>query len=161
MLRITARNPKVPNPKALPLIPAPTPKKDAMAALRPNRQTLVLKFWLPVLACMGFIFYMSGVPGSDIPPLFPFQDIIYHFFLYSVLAYLFARALKNTSCDIRPFQLLFFSVLFSIFYGITDELHQAFVPGRCVSGFDIFINSSGGITGSSVYQWLKSSLLRH
>lgn len=131
-----------------------------MAAQSPAKQALAIKFWLPVLACMGFIFYMSGVQGRDIPPLFPFQDIAYHFSVYSVLAYLFARALKNTSRNIRPLQLLSFSILFSVFYGITDELHQAFVPGRCVSGFDIFINGLGGITGSSLYQWLKSSLLR-
>lgn len=160
MLLITARSLKALSPKALSLMPALTQKKDAMAAQRLAKQALAIKFWLPVLACMGFIFYMSGVQGSDVPPLFPFQDVAYHFFVYAVLAYLFARALKNTSRDIRPLQLVFFSILFCVFYGITDELHQAFTPGRRVSGFDIFINGLGGITGSSFYQWLRSSLLR-
>jgi len=154
---ITANHPKVTSPKAQ---VAPTRKKDAMAVQSPNRQVQILKFWLPVLACMVFIFYMSGVSGSDIPPLFPFQDVVYHFSLYSTLAFLFARALKNTLLRIGNFKLVFFSVLFTVFYGITDELHQVFVPGRCVSGSDILINSLGGITGSQFYQWLKSNLLR-
>lgn len=123
-----------------------------MDARGPNRQALVIGFWLPVLAWMGFIFYVSSLPGSDIPPLFPFQDIIFHFSAYCLLAFLFNRALKNTYKDMAPLQLIFSTILFVFFYGITDELHQAFVPGRQASGFDLFINGLGSVAGSFIYR---------
>ena len=116
---------------------------------------VVVKFWLPVFVCMGFIFYTSSLPASNIPSLFPLQDIVFHLFIYLILGFSFARALKNSYANITASKIIFFTIIFAVIYGISDELHQAFVPNRCVSGFDVFIDGMGSFIGSLTYQWLK------
>jgi VanZ family protein len=104
---------------------------------------------------MGVIFYASSIPASNIPPLFPFQDIAFHLFIYCLLAYFFSRALKNTYSGLIPSRIIVFAIVFCIIYGITDEFHQAFVPGRTPSGLDVFIDGVGSFIGSMVAKWLR------
>lgn len=40
-----------------------------------------------------------------------------------------------------------YSFLFCIFYAVTDEIHQLFVPGRSGELLDILIDSSGSLSG--------------
>lgn len=123
-------------------------KKVAMPA---NIKLFLIKFWLPVLACAGFIFYISSVPGSNIPSLFPYEDIAYHFLIYLSLGYLFSRALKNTYPGTIRTNIILFTVLFGIIYGLSDEFHQAFVPLRSVSVIDWINDSLGTLTGSILF----------
>jgi VanZ family protein len=112
----------------------------------------LLKLWLPVLACMGIIFQASSIPGKDIPPLFPLQDVIFHFFIYGLLGYFFIRALKNTRADMNPAKAIFIAVVFCFIYGISDEFHQIFVPNRGPSAFDLLIDAAGGFIGGIFYR---------
>jgi VanZ family protein len=110
-----------------------------------------IKFWLPVLLCMGFIFYTSSIPGVNIPSLFAYQDVIFHFFIYSLLAYFFSRALKNTYSYIEVTKIIFFTVLFGIIYGLSDEFHQSFVAYREDSVIDVLIDSIATFVGSLLF----------
>jgi VanZ family protein len=38
-------------------------------------------------------------------------------------------------------------ILICVLYAISDEIHQSFVPGRGPSIIDVFIDSTGAITG--------------
>lgn len=116
---------------------------------------IIIKFWLPVLLCMGFIFYTSSIPGIKIPSLFPFQDIPFHIFIYSVLSFFFSRALKNTYLNMTQAKIIVFTIIFGLIYGLSDELHQAFVPYRTVSGLDVFTDTLGSFLGSLIYRWLR------
>ena len=107
-----------------------------------------VKYWLAVLLWMGVIFYFSCLPGKDIPSLFPFQDVLFHVIIYAALAYLFYRALKNTYTQLGLLKLIFFTVVFGFIYGLSDEFHQSFVPGRDASAFDVFIDTLGSFMGS-------------
>jgi VanZ family protein len=127
-------------------MPASSPKKTL---------AFIFKFWLPVLLCMGVIFYASSVSGSDIPLLFPFQDILFHFIIYMLLAVSFSRALKNTFLNLNPQITIIFAVIFGLFYGLADETHQLFVANRHFDGVDIFIDGFGSAMGSLIYPWLK------
>lgn len=121
---------------------------DARPVLQ--RTKLMLKntiSWLPVALCMGLIFYVSSVPGKEIPPLFDYQDIVYHIIIYLILAYFFARALRKTYLGLSIQKVIIFTLVFGIFYAITDELHQSFVPNRTVSSFDVFIDGVGSLFG--------------
>lgn len=114
-----------------------------------------IKLWVPVLLNMGVIFYASSLPVSDIPPLFPFQDIVFHFLIYLILALFFARALRNSRPDTGFSRLVFSTAIFVLFYALSDEFHQSFVPDRFASGFDIFIDTLGGFAGSIIYSWRR------
>lgn len=122
------------------------------ADLKNKKTPIIIKYWLPVFVCMGFIFYASSVPGSKIPRLLVFQDTVFHLIIYLILGLFFARALKNTYVDITPAKIIFLTIIFGSIYGLTDELHQAFVPCRSVSGFDVFIDGIGSFIGSLIYR---------
>jgi VanZ family protein len=111
-----------------------------------------IKFWIPVLLWMGVIFYFSCLPGKDIPSLFPFQDVLFHIIVYTALACLFYRALKNTYTQLGLLKLIFFTVAFGFIYGLSDEFHQSFVPGRSACAFDLFIDTIGSFMGSLIYR---------
>lgn len=118
-----------------------------------NRKiSVILKLWLPVLAVMGMIFYFSTLPASDIPGLFPYQDIVFHAAIYALLAYFFIRALKNTYPGISLLSSVIATLAFGVIYGISDEFHQLFTPGRSCSGFDLFIDGAGTFIGSLIYR---------
>ena len=104
---------------------------------------------------MGVIFYASNTPGKDIPPLFPYQDLVYHFSAYLALSFFFSRALNKSKTSLSLAKIFIFAVVFAVIYGISDEFHQAFVPGRSVSAFDVLIDTLGGLTGSSIFLWLQ------
>lgn len=118
--------------------------------LKNNGAVWFLRFWLPVLVCMAFIFYVSSLPGKDIPPIFPFQDILFHASIYAILALFFYRALKNTFTKLVVFRIILFTVIFGFSYGITDEFHQLFVIDRCCSTFDLLIDTVGSLVGSLI-----------
>lgn len=105
--------------------------------------------WILLVAYMGVIFYLSHQPTLPLPPLFPNADKLMHFGAYAVLGFLFSWASGVG---------VFWSVIFSSLYGISDEFHQSFVPGREVSAWDWLADSVGGLAGAlSRLKLLRSS----
>ena len=51
---------------------------------------------------------------------------------------------------------LIIAILFSLFYAATDELHQAFVPGREGRPRDIFIDLFGILLGLVPLKFIKN-----
>lgn len=112
-----------------------------------NKKMRVLGYWLPVVFCSGCIFYFSSLPGTQIPRLFSFQEVLFHFSIYFILGLFFSRALDGTFSGMLGIKILIFTFIFVGFYGITDEFHQFFIPDRNVSVFDVFIDAFGGLFG--------------
>jgi len=111
--------------------------------------------WFLVIFWMGAIFYFSSIPGRNIPAIFPFQDVVLHIFVYAILGAFFAAALKNTFPGVTLLKSIIFVVIFGFLYGLSDEWHQGFVPGRTVSGLDVFSDVLGSLAGGWLYQWRK------
>jgi VanZ family protein len=136
-----------------------------MAVKRNKPAVIFAKFWLPLFAWMGLIFYSSSLPAKDLPELFPFQDILYHLLTYAILTFLFSRAissladnLKNEDCFApRGFAMtvVFLATAFGFLYGLSDEVHQFFVPGRSCSAADLLVDSMGSFLGSLIQQWQR------
>ena len=120
-----------------------------------KKAVVIFKYWPPVVICAGGIFYFSSLPGTSIPKLFSFQDILFHFFIYLVLGLFFSRALKNTFLSMPAAKIIIFTFIFTFIYGISDEFHQYFVPYRNASVFDLLIDGSGGLFGGLLCRWLK------
>lgn len=96
--------------------------------------------WAAVAAWMGVIFFLSGQPR--LPTLFTlpdFQDIFGHFVVYAVLVLLLRRALAGA--DVPHPDLWAFAA--ALLYGISDEFHQSFVPGRHPDIFDVLTDALG------------------
>jgi len=119
-----------------------------------------IKYWLPVLIWMAFIYYLSSLsnPLEQLTPknfffLFDFKHFIYHVIEYLILSLLLYRALKINSKNPQTL-----AILVTVLYAIMDEIHQSFVPGRISSVFDVAIDSFGAIAAQcivNIYHWLK------
>ncbi len=109
------------------------------------------------LVWMGLIFYLSHRPALPLPGLFPHQDKLFHAGAYAVLAYLWAGALTGpigrgaNGRQHRQSRRLLLAVLISAGYGLTDEYHQSFIPGRDASLGDWLADTVGAIIGVRLY----------
>ncbi len=102
-------------------------------------------YWLPPLLYCVLIFNLSGQSSVGVS-----HDKMAHIAAYAVMGFLFARALRvqwNPSWA----QLIFYSVLISTLYGMSDEAHQYFVPGRHCSGWDLLADFVGASLGGFAY----------
>ena len=107
------------------------------------------KFWFPVIGYSGIIFYVSGLPSLGMPLPIPFIDKLVHLVEYSILGFLFSRALKGTTLLTNK-NILVSCTIFCILFGLSDELHQMFVPGRDATLGDALADSIGGLLGGIV-----------
>ena len=72
-----------------------------------------------------------------------------HFLAYLVLGIIVLFAMRRIG--LMGKQGIGFTLLLCISYAITDELHQAFVPGRTPKLLDVLIDSSGASLGIGIY----------
>jgi VanZ family protein len=99
-------------------------------------------FWRGLaLFYAAVIFWLSSIPPIQTGP--SYADKIFHFTEYFIFAFLllkaFTKRLVQGKDAIAP-------LLIGAIYAATDELHQAFVPGRTPSVFD-WIADVAGILG--------------
>lgn len=117
-----------------------------------------LGLWGPVLIYCALIFFLSSV--SEVPAL-PggISDKTAHTLLYSGLGFLVARALTGGLGRPVPLRVVVIVVLFAGCYGLSDEVHQLFVPRREFDLKDMAADVAGGGIGSGLL-WLWSILRR-
>lgn len=114
-------------------------------------------YWLPLIAYCLFIFIQSSYPPPEKLPSITYLDKVLHFFGYGVLGILFLRAYKTFSCSHRKQRLMLLSLASATLYGISDEVHQHFVPYRHADIFDVVADFIGAACGIYLYQmWYRS-----
>jgi VanZ family protein len=111
-----------------------------------------LRYWLPVIALCGIIFWQSCYATPDILPHWPYQDKLIHGCIYGLLAALWVRAFNT----LQGFQgrrrlLLMTGIVLATLYGLSDEWHQSFVVARSADPADLLADFCGSIVGSWVY----------
>ena len=106
-----------------------------------NIRTAVIS-WLFTAAYMGIIFYLSSLTfDTELPSN---SDKIIHIIIYGPLALLLYKALKGTGIRKHLFAA---SLILAGLYGITDEIHQSFVPGRDAAAGDAVADFIGAFVG--------------
>jgi VanZ family protein len=130
-------------------------------------QQKFVKYWLPVIIWMCFIFWMSTdtfssentskVIGPVLHLIFPSfsaetLDIIHglirksaHVVEYFVLGLLLFRAFRSDSPQPWDRRWAIYAVIVIALYAMSDEFHQISVPSRTGSIFDIGLDTAGGI----------------
>ena len=99
-----------------------------------------LKYTLPVIIWMIFIFYISSLSHPPTPgPGVSYFGEFTHFTEYFILSILLLRMFNGYKFKNG----LLLSILISILYGLTDEIHQLFVPYRAFEIKDLIIDSLG------------------
>ncbi|MCS6897557.1 MAG: VanZ family protein [Nitrospira sp.] len=107
-------------------------------------------YWGPVCAYAGLIFYLSSQPHPEerLPSfVWLFGDKVLHGVEYAILGGLFYRAFRWGANEVvRPWAALL-AVLATSLYGLSDEIHQAFVPNRESNVLDWLADSMGAVLG--------------
>jgi VanZ family protein len=130
------------------------PETVELATIQKRKRTL-LSLWLPVVLYAGLIFLLSSLEHP--PPLteqIRFGDKMAHALGYGVFGFLLLRGLKRSGA---PWP-LFLAWGIATLYGVSDELHQYFVPGRDADLLDLLADSVGALVGGFAYlgarRWL-------
>ena len=137
-----------------------------------RKRKIMIFSWIAVFLWMMLIFYLSAQVADEsndlskgftqviatiiekIIPNFEFDINIFnhiirkyaHFFVYMVLGILVLNAFHRS--DMYKIN---WALIVCIIYAISDEIHQAFVPGRGPGIKDVFIDTSGSIVGIIIY----------
>ncbi len=115
---------------------------------------------LLALAWMVGLFYLSSQPHLDVPSLVPDQDKVLHFGAYALLGLFFLGSLRpSLPPGYRNVQALLATAAASL-YGISDEIHQSFVPGRDPDVLDWLADTCGALLATLLLAWLSRRLLR-
>jgi VanZ family protein len=110
-----------------------------------------LSLWGPPVLYMAAIFWASA--QSDLSPPGGLTDKPTHSIGYALLGVLFVRALAGgLPTRISPGVALL-GIALTTAYGITDEIHQWFVPGRFADVNDVAADAIGGAIGAALC-WL-------
>ena len=136
----------------------------------PARWFWRLCFSSAVLAWMLLIFYLSSLTDDEVRSggALPIEhtsslssglsSIDAHLILYGVLAALALGTLqsyKNTAR--RSLTWWLSAATFPTLYGLSDEFHQSFVPGRSASALDVLWDGMGALAAAVILGYLISN----
>lgn len=139
---------------------------------------LRILLWAAVIAWMGLIFSFSvetaaestetsggfiqffmekWIPGfselTEAQQTAKIESVTYfvrksaHFVVFAVLGFLTCAALR--SCDLSAKRAFIVADLIGALYAVSDEIHQAFVPGRACMIRDMLLDTCGVVTGAA------------
>lgn len=121
---------------------------------------LVLR--LPALVTMGISWYLSS--GTlDTVPMPSVSDKLIHLVCFAGLGLFWCWWFSREAWLDRPWRHILYVMLIVAAYGILDEVHQYYVPGRFASALDWAADVAGGMlggisgfVGARLLQWLQS-----
>ena len=103
-----------------------------------------LLYGFPVMVYAGLIFLFSSLPQlvEEVSPFIGY-DKLAHFMEYYFFGILICRwLLSNKNHFIREYA-FFITLLIGTCYGVSDEWHQSFIPGRVASIWDVLSDAVG------------------
>jgi len=114
---------------------------------------IIAYYWLPLITYCVFIYIQSSYPSPERLPSFEFGDKIMHFGAFVVMGVLFYRAYQTLPFKSISQWIVPLSMLSASLYGISDEIHQSFVPYRHGSIGDVIADVLGAVCGVYLYHW--------
>jgi VanZ family protein len=107
---------------------------------------------------MALIFAASSIPNLQRLPG-GMSDKSGHSIGYAMLAGLLLRAFAGGRLRGVTWARGFLAILLATLYGVTDEFHQLFVPGRSADRYDVLADCLGASLGVAL-GWLASAVRR-
>lgn len=103
-------------------------------------------YWLPPIVWALFIFSLSS---GSLPTVttsywgdFAFKKFS-HVLFFGLLALLIYRALVSE--NVPKIKAFYISIIATMLYGISDEIHQSFTPGRGPNVRDVIFDTIGAV----------------
>jgi VanZ family protein len=117
-------------------------------------------YWLPVVAYAGMIYCLSDQPRPPEPTVWFIRflgDKVVHGVEYGILGVLCLRAFTHAAGPWAARSALWLAVAASTGYGVTDEVHQSFVPLRQSDPWDVAADAIGSAIAASLWRWLAKN----
>jgi VanZ family protein len=110
-----------------------------------------IRLWLPVVAWAALIFALSSIPdlGTGLGGWDLVLRKLAHAAEYAVLGALLLRATAKAGL----------AMVLGTIYAVSDEVHQAFVPGRMGSVLDVVLDAVGVVCGVALWQKARARSL--
>jgi VanZ family protein len=126
-----------------------------------------VRWTLLAVAYMAALFLLSSIPDDDglgsrilFPP--PSVQNLLHVPVYAGLTWIWWRALATpkplAKAGRQPRVTVLGAAAIAISYGVLDEIHQMYVPGRFASVTDALLNAAGA---AAVVAWVYLYRARH
>jgi len=113
----------------------------------PQTKTILLRLPAPlIVAAIWFISSQSTLPKLPGPLLG--WDKLQHLIAYATLGFAVGLWIPRPFWKHRPVRAILFSTLIGSAYGIIDEVHQYFVPGRYSDVLDWAADTLGAFLGA-------------
>jgi VanZ family protein len=103
--------------------------------------------YAPLVLYWIILLIATSLPAPDLPDVWG-SDKLKHFLAYAVLAFLLNLTLLVQ--EKRPLSFkkaAFMTVGICLMYGMFDEIHQMFIPGRSAELLDLAADLTGALTG--------------
>ena len=123
----------------------------------PTKLKRFVIYWLPIVLYCLLIYIQSDKPSPEMIPSFQFADKLLHFAAYGILGILFYRAYRTLRFRDNTKILMALSMVSATLYGISDEIHQSYVPFREAEVADAIADMIGAVCGVCLYQLLVGS----
>ena len=105
-----------------------------------------VRVWGPAAAMMALLFLLSSIPGSS-PVLWREFNLTAHGLAYGLLGALLLHALAGGRLRGITVRNTAGAVVVAGMYGLSDEFHQRFVPGRTAELLDLGADVAGATCG--------------
>ena len=129
-------------------------------ATRPSVMVQVFWYWAPVVLYASTIFYLSALshPEEQLPSflLRDVSDKVLHAVEYGILSLLCYRAFRWAAGLPVARQAAVLAIVTASIFGITDEVHQLFVPFRESSWQDWLADTIGAVIGAMSWRSIRS-----
>jgi VanZ family protein len=105
---------------------------------------------IPALLITGMIWFLSSQSVLPAPKGILGFDKVQHLLAYAVFAGAIGLWVSLKQWKRNPFKSMVWVVIIAAAYGISDEVHQSFVPGRDCNVWDWFADTIGAILGAGL-----------
>ncbi|RME84505.1 MAG: VanZ family protein [Zetaproteobacteria bacterium] len=92
---------------------------------------------------MAVLWYFSSQPRWPVPEIFDWQDKLMHMSAYAVLGGIAAAWRHARWPGLEPMAGALAAWAIAAGYGVVDEWHQSFVPGRAADPWDALADAVG------------------
>jgi surface polysaccharide O-acyltransferase-like enzyme len=124
-----------------------------------NRRKRILFYLLPAVGYAALIFTLSSssLDIEELRPVFEYDKLL-HIVEYYILGYLLMRAFTTSDVPFLAARPVAAAILVGCAYGLSDEIHQAFVPGRDCSLMDFLFDAAGATLAACTYSRVRHQL---
>lgn len=108
------------------------------------------RYWFVGMIYMGLIFILSSIPGEELPETTNLDKFL-HIVEFGILSWILGKAFRTSTKKLFIKQAWILSIIITIFYGISDEFHQSFIPYRSPDSYDVICDAIGATLAQGIF----------